>query len=37
MLAEQNVKIDKVINFEIKDEVLVERVTGKFIYFVIFN
>jgi len=29
MLAKNNTKIDRVVNMEIKDEVLVERVTGE--------
>jgi len=33
MLAKNNTKIDRVVNMEIKDEVLVERVTGECVLF----
>jgi adenylate kinase family enzyme len=32
MLKEKGVKIDKVLNFEIADEILEERITGRWIH-----
>ena len=32
MLARQGAKIDKVLNFEIKDSILEERITGRWIH-----